>query len=284
MKKILIFGSTGMLGNEVASHFMSLKAFDTYLTYRNEAVSFGAKENKFKFDVLCDDFNILPCDFDYVINCIGIIKPFMGDNLINSIYTNAIFPRKLANWCKDNGMKLIHITTDCVFSGLKGKYFESDAHDALDAYGKSKSLGEPIEDAMVLRTSVIGEEIHKNASLISWAKSQKGNNVKGFTNHFWNGVTTNQYARCCEKIINENLYENGVFHIFAKDIVSKYQMLEYFNEVFELDLTINPFETAPGCDRSLSTIKNLCAKLEISTVKEMVQELKKVELSNISKN
>lgn len=273
MKKILILGSTGMLGNTVAKHFLGLSNFDTYLTYRNESVSFGPKEKSFQFDVLADDLDKLPADFDYVINCVGVIKPFMATNLIDSIFINSIFPRKLANWCKSKDIKLIHITTDCVFSGNKGKYVETDLHDALDDYGKSKSLGEPIEDCMVLRTSIIGEEIHKDASLIAWAKKQKGKTVNGFTNHFWNGVTTNQYAKCCEKIIDENLYEIGLFHIFAKDIVSKYDMMTYFNEVFDLELTINPFEANPSCDRSMASVKDLYRKLDIPTVKEMIEVL-----------
>lgn len=274
MKKILILGSTGMLGNAVAKHFLDLDNFDTYLTYRNEDVCFGSKEKNIKFDVLTDDLEKLPSDFDYVINCIGVIKPFMAINLINAIFINSIFPRKLANWCKDKEIKLFHITTDCVFSGSKGKYVETDLHDALDDYGKSKSLGEPIEDCMVLRTSIIGEEIHKDASLIAWAKKQKGKTINGYTNHFWNGITTNQYAKCCEKIINQDLYEKGLFHLFAKDIVSKYDMMCYFNEVFDLELTINTFEATPSCDRSMASAKDLCSKLGIPTVKDMIEELR----------
>ena len=126
---------------------------------------------------------------------------------------------------------------------------------------------------MILRTSIIGEEIHKNASLISWAKSQKGKEVNGFLNHFWNGVTTKQYALVCEKIIENNLYQEDLFHIHSKDIVSKYQMLEYFNEKYDLNLKIKPYITNPICDRSLSSIKELCSKLDIPTVKEQINNL-----------
>lgn len=273
MKKILILGSTGMLGNAVTKHFLKLDDMEIYLTYRNENVKFSECKNNIKFDVMNDDFSSLPTDVDYVINCIGTIKPFMKENPIAARYINSVFPWKLAQWCKDNNSKLIHITTDCVFSGAKGKYTESDLHDALDDYGKSKSLGEPVEDCMVLRTSIIGEEIHKDASLIAWAKSQKGKTVNGFTNHFWNGITTNQYAKCCEQIIRENLYEVGLFHIHAKDIVTKYQMMEYFNEKFDLDLTINLMAPATSCDRSMASEKELCERLNIPTVKEMIMEI-----------
>ena len=126
---------------------------------------------------------------------------------------------------------------------------------------------------MILRTSIIGEEIHKNASLISWAKSQKGKSVNGFLNHFWNGITTKQYAIICEQIIENNLYEEDLFHIHSKDIVSKYQMLEYFNEKYDLNRKIKPYITNPICDRSLSSIKGLCSKLNIPTVKEQINNL-----------
>ena len=275
MNKILILGGTGMLGNTVVKHFINNKDYDVYFTYRNEKAAFDNfdKNKAIKFDSLIDDINNLNKDFNYVINCIGIIKPFMFNNMRDSIFINSVFPWNAANWCRENNIKFIHITTDCVFDGLKGKYNELDTHNALDEYGKSKSLGEPNGKCMILRTSIIGEEIHKNASLISWAKSQKGKEVNGFLNHFWNGVTTKQYALICEKIIENNLYEEDLFHIHSKDIVSKYQMLEYFNEKYNLNLKIKPYITNPICDRSLSSIKKLCSKLNIPTVKEQINNL-----------
>ncbi|PTY40498.1 sugar nucleotide-binding protein [Brachyspira hampsonii] len=275
MKKILILGGTGMLGNTVVKHFMNNKNYSVYFSYRNEKIAFDNfdKNKAIKFDSLTDDINNLNTDFDYVINCIGIIKPFMFNNMRDSIFINSIFPWNAAYWCKTNNIKFIHITTDCVFDGLKGKYNELDEHNALDEYGKSKSLGEPRGKCMILRTSIIGEEIHKNASLISWAKSQRGKIVNGFLNHFWNGITTKQYAIICENIIENNLYQEDLFHIHSKDIVSKYQMLEYFNEKYDLNLKIKPYITNPICDRSLSSIKELCFKLDIPTVKEQINNL-----------
>ena len=125
---------------------------------------------------------------------------------------------------------------------------------------------------MVLRSSIIGEEIHKNASLIAWAKSQKGETVSGFSTHLWNGVTTKEYAKICDKIITNNWYETGLFHVFAKDDVTKLQMLEYFNEKFQLGLTIQEKRPDP-VDRTMRTEKALCAKLEIPTVAQMIREI-----------
>ncbi|MBQ7958401.1 MAG: SDR family oxidoreductase [Oscillospiraceae bacterium] len=269
--KILILGSTGMLGNAVAKYFLSNENYEVITTYRHEEYKFEG--NTIYFDALTSDFSVLPDDVDYVINCIGIIKPFMAKSIENAIMINSLFPHRLAKWCEEKGIKLIHITTDCVFSGMKGKYTENDLHDALDEYGKSKSLGECVNNAMVIRTSIIGEEIHNNASLIEWAKSQKGKTVNGFVNHLWNGVTTKQYAVICDKIISQGLYEKGLFHAYAADDVTKYEMMQYFNKKFDLNLTINEFEASQPCDRTLRSDKELCKKLEIPTVSRMIEEM-----------
>lgn len=259
-----------MLGSAVARHFMNNTKYDVVTTCRNQSISLD--KNAILFDVLVDPVEKLPTTFDYVINCIGVIKPFMSQNPPAAIKINALFPWLVAHWCADNNMRFINITTDCVYSGNKGKYKECDLHDALDAYGKSKSLGECTSEAMVLRTSIIGEEIHKNVSLLEWAKSQAGKVVGGYTTHIWNGLTTIEYAVACDKIISNDWYEKGLFHIFAKDDVSKYQLLHYFNEKFRLNLTIEEKSPEP-IDRTLRTTKDLCTKLDIPTVKQMVMEM-----------
>lgn len=269
-RKILILGATGMLGNAVVAYFSDHDKYDVITTYRTGSVAPSGKT--VYFDALNGSLEALPRDFDYVINCIGIIKPFMASGPVAAIKINALFPWQLAAWCRDCNSNLIHITTDCVFSGKKGKYVESDLHDALDDYGKSKSLGECSSEAMVLRTSIIGEEIHKNASLIAWAKSQRGKTVGGFSTHLWNGVTTKEYAKICDKIISHDWYEKGLFHVFAQDDVTKLQMMEYFNEKFSLNLTIEEKRPEP-VDRTMRTEKTLCSRLEIPTVKQMIKEI-----------
>lgn len=269
-QKILILGATGMLGNAVAAHFASRDEYDITTTYRTDAVAPTGRT--VRFDALNDSLEILPKEFDYVLNCIGIIKPFMASDPAGAIKINALFPWQLAAWCKDCHSKLIHITTDCVFSGKKGKYVESDPHDALDDYGKSKSLGECSAEAMVLRTSIIGEEIHKNASLLAWAKSQRGKTINGFSTHLWNGITTKEYAKICDRIIAQDWYEKGLFHVFARDDVTKLQMMEYFNKKFSLNLTIEEKRPEP-VDRTMRTEKELCERLDIPTVGQMIKEM-----------
>ena len=250
MKKILVLGSTGMLGHSVAKHFID-KGYDVTSTYRKESQEVAAVDKKIAYNPLIHSFASLDGGYDYVINCIGTIKPFMAKDPIAARKINSVFPWELADWCNDIKAKLLHITTDCVFSGKTGKYKESSVHDALDDYGKSKSLGEPIDRCMVIRTSIIGEEIHKNASLIEWAKGQKGKSIKGFTNHYWNGITTNYYGVVCEKIIENNWHSNGLFHVHAKDDVSKFDMMTIFNKKFNLDMNIEAFTATETVDRHL---------------------------------
>jgi dTDP-4-dehydrorhamnose reductase len=281
MKNILILGSTGMLGNAVVSYF--LKQTDRYnisITTRNIEVAHKNFTNPdcniVFFDIATETvqhfIQRMP-KIDYVINCIGTIKPFMKDNPRQARFINSVFPWDLSDACEKNNIKLLTISSDCVYKGSKGNYIEADLHDALDDYGKSKSLGEPT-NCMVIRTSIIGEEIHKNASLIEWAKSQKGKKVNGFTHHKWNGITTTQFAIVCDKIIHNDWYKNELFHVYSPTIVNKAEMLRFIDERFKLDLTIDETDkiTEP-CDRSLSSTKDLSSKLQIPSVKEMILAL-----------
>jgi len=269
--KIVVLGSTGLLGNSVGKFMIDYYGEDNvFLSYRNKKILYG--KNKFYFEVKESYLNTIP-ECDYLINCIGIIIPFMKENFKKSIYVNSIFPIELSEYCKINKIKLINITTDCVFNGEKGNYNEKSIHDSLDDYGRTKSLGEKCQDdCMLLRTSIIGEEIHKKASLIEWVKSQRGKEVNGYINHLWNGVTTKQYAKICSQIINNDLYEEGLFHVFS-NIVSKYDLLHMIDEKFNLNLIINKFKTDKKCDRSLSTIKNLNSKLNIPSIKNQMENL-----------
>lgn len=268
--KIIILGSTGMLGNAVGKYFLNQFGEDTvFLSYRNEKISYG--KNKFLFNAQSGNLWSIP-KCDYIINCIGVIKPFINKNPVASVQINSVFPRILAEHCSQINTKLIHITTDCVFSGEAGFYTEELSHDCLDSYGKTKSLGEP-DSCMVLRTSIIGEELHKNASLISWMKAQKGKEVNGFTNHFWNGITTKQYAKVCTKIIKEGLYEKDLFHIYSPHIVSKQTLLEMINKKFDLQIKVIPTMANPAIDRTLKSVKSLNSKLDIPSLTTQIMEM-----------
>ena len=270
-KRLLILGNSGMLGHEMLKYFLGKEEYEVFTTSRNKELS--EKNGSIYFDALTTSLDCLPADVDYVINCIGIIKPYIKEHEKEAILINAYFPWKLAEWSKENGIRMIHISTDCVYSGREGNYKESSPHDALDMYGKTKSLGECESKAMILRTSIIGEETSHFVSLLEWAKKEAGKRVQGYTNHIWNGLTTQEYAKCCEKIIHNDWYAEGVYHIYAKDDVTKYTMLHYFNDKFQLNLTIE--SAAPFyCNRTLRSEKDLCRKLSIPSVEEMIMEMK----------
>ena len=269
MKRIVVLGSTGMLGHKVYEHFSKLEGYKVFGSYRNQSVA--PTKNSFAFNAEMPDWSVIP-ECDYILNCIGIIKPFMKNNTVGAIRVNSLFPWHLAEWCDNNNTRLIHITTDCVFSGNDGSYTEESFHDCLDNYGKSKSLGEPT-NCMVIRTSIIGEEIHKNASLIAWAKSQEKKTVNGFSNHWWNGVTTLEYAKICQQIIEQELYEAELYHVFSPSPVNKYQLLQMISDKFDLQLNIKSFQTEDSSDRTLCTNKNLIKKIAISSISTQINNL-----------
>ena len=266
-QRVLIIGGTGMLGHAAARRLS--RSYEVWSTYRGDMKPpYGQPVT---FNVL-DSVDALPDGFDYVINCVGVIKPYMAADPLGAIEINAAFPWRLADWCNCHGAKLFHISTDCVYSGKKGKYTESDVHDPLDAYGKTKSLGECTDRAMVLRTSIIGEELRGNMSLLEWTRSKAGQTVDGYVNHLWNGVTTNALSEAIGRIIHDGLYESGLFHVHAADDANKRDMIQMIGDRYHLGITIRDAEPEP-IDRTLRTEKPLCRKLGIPTVGEMIKAL-----------
>ncbi len=264
MEKVLIVGSTGMLGYAVSSYYKS-KNYEVAEISRNEYDI--ANEPIEKFEAFLDAV-------DVVINCAGLIKPTIARNTIeNVLRINSMFPRNLAKLCNKKGIKCFHITTDCVYTGKKGKYTEEDFFDAEDLYGLSKNAGEN-KDCMVIRTSIIGEENGQSRSLLEWAKSQAGMEINGFTNHWWNGVTTLYLAEIIEKIFVNGLYQKGIFHIHSPNTVTKYELLQIFDKIYGLHLNINPVEAKESCDRSMMSIYELSKQAAVKTLEQQVEEMK----------
>jgi dTDP-4-dehydrorhamnose reductase len=252
--KIFVLGKNGMLGRYIYTYLKS-KNYDVIgttrddFTIRNIYQSYGS--NKIKF---LDYFDNNISENDIVINCIGTIKPRvdqLGD--FNAILINSLFPIDLANLCESKNVKLIHPTTDCVYSGLKGEYNEKDLFDVNDTYGLSKALGEP-KNCTVIRTSIIGEEVNQTRSLVEWVKNNKDNTINGYTNHYWNGVTCLQFAKIIENLINnpDKLWV-GTKHLYS-NTVSKFDLLNLINQVYDLNITVNPYVANEQIDRSISTI------------------------------
>lgn len=264
MENILVLGSKGMLGYGVSEYF------------RRAGYNI-ISSSKADFDVLKQDITALTPivkNSDAVINCIGVIKPMIDKYTpLEVLKINGIFPRNLALLCESENTPLIHVTTDCAYTGRKGSYNENDHYDAEDLYGISKSCGD-ISNCMTLRTSFIGPENGRGRSLLEWAFAQRGKTISGYTNHIWNGVSTVNFARIAEKIMLEGLYEKGIFHIFSADSATKYELVSLFNEVYSLNMKINAVEGPEFCDRSLSSIYPLSGKVSMLTIREQVRELK----------
>jgi len=270
--KILVLGGSGMLGYAVRK---VLEQKDLHWTERQNArMEADNVHNLQAVDMYAEaDFDLILRKINpkYVINCIGVIKPRMMDHIEASIYTNAVFPHMLARLCKDR-TKLIHITTDCVFSGKQGPYKETAPHDALDEYGKTKSLGECAADAMVIRTSIIGPEPYNKHSLISWVQKQQDQVVQGYTNHLWNGVTTFELAHVFQHIMKMDQWSPGLFHIHSPTAVNKYELVRLICQRYSVrPKALNAIEAPGACDRRLATnYSSFLDNLEIQEISDQI--------------
>ena len=263
MTKVLILGATGMLGTAVMNEFLDFAGDVVVTTRGKELDGLPGSISQVSFDATTDDpaaaFKVLG-KVDYVVNCIGIIKPHISDSddkqRLNALQINSLFPQKLSDWAAETGAKVIQIATDCVFSGHKGSYLESDAHDALDVYGKSKSLGEvPNPSMMHLRVSIIGPEVGRSTSLLEWVRNQpQGAQIFGFTDHVWNGVTTTHFGKIARGIIESNLFKAGVFHLIPGNRLPKDKLVQKIASVFGRDdIEIQPKASGNTVDRTLET-------------------------------
>ena len=181
---------------------------------------------------------------DIVLNCIGIIKQLKeSHNALLSIEVNSLFPHKLAAHLEGSKTRLIHISTDCVFSGEKGNYIESDYSDAKDLYGKTKYLGELVNysNCVTLRTSIIGPELKTKLSLLEWFLSQNVS-VNGYINAIYSGLTTTELIKVIDTYIIPQNNQNGLYHISSEPI-SKHDLLAKIAREFKFDIIIHRTET-----------------------------------------
>ena len=191
---------------------------------------------------------------DAVVNCVGIVKqrPSAKDAII-SLEVNALLPHRLAVLCRLAGARLVHLSTDCVFSGRKGNYAESDVSDCEDLYGRSKYLGEVADEGCItLRTSIIGRELSRKSSLLEWALAQKGK-VKGFSKAIFSGFTTNELSRVIEKLLLEHPEAQGMYQVSAEPI-DKYELMQLIRTHLHPAIEVVPDE-ALKIDRSLDSTR-----------------------------
>lgn len=273
MKKILIIGETGMLGHIVYRYFKN-KNYNVCGTSRD-------KLNSYYLDIL-DDYKRIDTiletgKFDVVINCIGILNKDAENNPDKAILINSFFPHYLDKLSSKYNFKLIHISTDCVFNGKLGEYKEDSIKDATTIYGRSKALGEVINDKNItLRTSIIGPDMNPNGiGLFKWFMNQTGS-INGFDKVIWTGVTTLELAKQIEVAINNNIC--GLFHVVNGSKIDKYSLLNLIKKEFDKDITINK-DSSYVSDKSLIvTRKDFVFK--VSSYEEMIKEMKKWIIEN----
>jgi dTDP-4-dehydrorhamnose reductase len=266
--KVAILGATGMLGAITLDSFVKSGDFEIVATYRDskEIQDFIKTYDKVEFRLLDAEKDGVEAiakaiaGVEWVVNSIGVIKPYIHDDNAQEVERatriNALFPHLLSKAAEKSGAKVIQIATDCVYSGEKGAYVESDLHDALDVYGKTKSLGEAwLGNIYHVRCSIIGPEIKAHLSLMDWFLGQpEGAELNGFTNHQWNGVTTLHFARICQGIIKSGIELPHLQHVVPGNLISKSDLLKSFAKEFKrADIVINEVEAPKVIDRTLAT-------------------------------
>lgn len=274
MKKILIIGIKGMAGHVIFRSFKSDNNYDVYGIARNVESS----DNIFNLDISnTGEFKkiIEENKFDIIVNCIGILNKEAEDNPDKAIWFNSYFPHYLEKLTKNTFTKVIHISTDCVFSGKKGNYTEMDFKDGIGFYAQSKALGEIVNDKDVtIRTSIIGPEINKNGiGLFHWFMSQSINvELKGYSQAFWSGITTIELVKVIKWVIEDNVF--GLKQIAPNNKINKYDLLNLFNEIFR-DNNIHIIEDSHyKVDKSLVSI-NTDFIYNVPDYKIMLLEMKR---------
>jgi len=280
--RILILGGDGMLGHQLFKHLKSrhdvrvtlrqdLAAYKKFMLFSTENTYSGIDvRSPGKLSEVLTDFHP-----DAVVNAIGIVKQLPEANeSIPSLEINALFPHRLALLCKDISARMIHLSTDCVFSGKKGNYNESDTSDADDLYGRTKFLGEvKAKHCFTLRTSMIGQELSRKKNLLEWFLAQN-ESVHGYKKFIFSGFTTIELSRVIENLLINCPEAHGVYHVSSEPI-SKFDLLSLIKANLKLPIEIIPEESF-ACDRSLDSSK---FRQEFNynppTWEEMVEELGK---------
>ena len=232
--RVLILGKDGMLGN-ITYHYFKENGYDVCGSSRE-------KGSEFYFDV-CEGMELFEKmiengKFDVVINCIGVLNDFAEKNKSLAVLLNSYFPHYVNELSSKYSFKFIHISTDCVFSGKEGNYYEDSLRDAYTFYGRTKALGEieSNENSLTIRTSIVGPNTNKDGiDLFSWYCKQSGN-IHGYRKVFWTGVTTLQCAKCMMHAIENNL--SGLIHAVNGEAIDKYSLLKLFQKFFNRDVNI----------------------------------------------
>ena len=270
MMKFLVLGCNGMAG-----HLVSL-----YLKEKgHDVVGFARTENPNIKTIVGDvsDFEKLNLiissgDYDVIVNCIGILNQVAENNKANAVLINSLLPHHLAEQTKNTKTKVVHMSTDCVFSGHTGPYTETSLPDATTFYGRSKSLGEIVDDKNItIRTSIIGPDLtEKGIGLFNWFMKQSGE-INGFTKAIWTGITTYELAKLIE-VVSQDEKAVGLINFVNNTSISKYDLLGTIAKVFGINIKINP-NADYDCDKTLLRT-NMSVDYQIPSYETMIKEMK----------
>jgi len=279
MKRILILGSAGMAGHVVKKHLRDSGKYIVGELARTESSS------KFTYAIDVTDLTSLDqviSEFkpDVITNCIGVLNKDAEDNPDKAILLNSYLPHHLAKKATAYEARLIHISTDCVFSGLKGNYLDTDLKDGNGFYAQSKALGEVNYGAhLTIRTSIIGPEIKSEGiGLLHWFLRNEAKEIKGFTQAYWGGVTTIQLAIAIEHAIEQSL--SGLVHLTNGIRISKFDLVNILKEVFIKDVLIRA-DDHYKVDKSLAVSRQTALLGEVPSYEKMVRDMKSWMQENI---
>ena len=254
--RVLVLGGAGMLGHKVWQVFRA--RFDTWVTVRAATLPspalFSAERTITGIVANEPEAVARACDAvrpTAIVNCIGVVKQLKeSSDPVRSITVNALFPHQVAVVARRAGARLVQISTDCVFSGTRGRYREDDTPDAADLYGRTKLLGETTAGGcLTVRTSIIGRELSAATGLVEWFLSHRGGRVKGYTGAWFSGLTTLAFAELLADIIERYPALEGLYHV-ASAPISKYDLLSQLNEHYGTNTQIDPSDDV-HIDRTL---------------------------------
>ena len=261
---IAILGSTGMIGSASTFHLSSLG--HSVIEVNRKGVSITGGNEVRKFDVLKDSvsqlLDSLPSDV-IVINLIGVIRHKIEldseESISQAQKVNSVFPKILVKEANKLNLQIIQIATDCVFSGESGTYSEDSAMDPIDIYGETKAAGEMVaRNLLTLRVSVVGREVKNHVELMDWVLSQPfSSEIKGYNNHFWNGITSLHFAKILDGILKNGLNTFGTYHLIPTGVVNKLELVQMIANLAERnDLEIMETAAEKPIDRTLRTNYN----------------------------
>ena len=269
-KKVLILGSTGLIGHQIHKLLSEESGYELFdISYRNKLHQETLLVNIINEDELKNEIKKIKPNF--VINCIGTLIKESALNPELAVLTNALLPHRLKNICDSIQAKLIHMSTDCVFSGNNKKpYKENDIKHGLDVYAKTKSLGEIIENQhLTIRTSVIGPELKRDGEqLFNWFMSEKGE-IEGFSDAIWSGVTSLELARGVKWMIENNI--NGLYQLTNGIPISKNEILQLFKKYTKKNISITPI-LGINIDKSFIDTRKII-NYKIPSYEEMISEM-----------